>query len=439
MTSFFHSLSNWFSPNQSLSNARSKGNPTQNNPTKKPREDIQNVDVKVVKHTHVVTSQMTDDEMPIDSGVSGDYSTHMTFAKTVEGTVDSNDIASENSDAHGQGIYPNTMTSNTTGPRQSPGFYQSAVVSTPRLQPKTNQFSSPETFNCPTSLRECDPHVQQKVTRRREKEPMKFNGKTDWKDYLGHFNAVAEWNGWTYSELGLQLAISLTDDAREVLGSLTGPEQHDFDTLKDALTRRFSPEGRESQYSLQLMSLTCRPDESVTSYGQTVRRLANRAYPGQTVDEQILVDLYIKGLPNKDMKRHVYLAKPVTLAQAVNYAVTFEAFDSPLAESNKIHKPKASVNAIKANQTPETPDVSKLTNVFEKMTDSVSKLTENVEKLMLRNKSKGCAHSKDNIECYKCHDKGHYAKECPLINSHAKSHQRGNNAQNGGSSRAHLN
>ena len=232
-------------------------------------------------------------------------------------------------------------------------------------------------------------------TIRRDKEPMKFNGRTDWKDYLGHFSAVAHWNGWSYEELGLQLAIGLTDDAREVLSSLPADYQHDYHTLKDALTNRFSPEGRESHYSLQLMNLACGPDESVTSYGQSLRRLASRAYPNQTVDERILVDLYIKGLPNKDMKRHVYLERPISLSQAIHFAVAFEAFDAPLGE--KLAKPRVNVAAVKSQ---EDDQITKLTNLVTKLSDKVDQIQQN------STSQKGT--------CFRCGSVSHYAKNCRM-------------------------
>ena len=34
--------------------------------------------------------------------------------------------------------------------------------------------------------------------RRKQKEPMKYNGRTDFDDYLGHFAAIAHWNNWDY-------------------------------------------------------------------------------------------------------------------------------------------------------------------------------------------------------------------------------------------------
>ena len=100
---------------------------------------------------------------------------------------------------------------------------------------------------------------------------------------MDHFMAVAEWNDRGEREMGLQLAICLTDEARKVLSGLAGDEKYDFETLADALTRRFSPEGRESQFSLQLMSRQCLPGEDVTSYGHAIRRLAAKAYPGHLI------------------------------------------------------------------------------------------------------------------------------------------------------------
>ncbi len=55
---------------------------------------------------------------------------------------------------------------------------------------------------------------------RKHKEHMWFNGKGDWSDYYCHFTAVVDCNEWSDAECGLQLAISLVEDAREVLAGL---------------------------------------------------------------------------------------------------------------------------------------------------------------------------------------------------------------------------
>ena len=284
-----------------------------------------------------------------------------------------------------------------------------------------------------------------KIPVRREKDPMKYNGRTDWGDYLGHFSAVAEWNNWNNTEMGLQLAISLTDEAREVMGSLPKTDQHQYQILIDTLTRRFSPEGRESQYSLELMNRVCSAEEDVASYGHTLRRAANKAYPGQRLDEKILVDLYIKGLPNKDMKRHVYLAKPKTLADAINFAVAYEAFENPNSPNvEKPKKPKPNVCATQAQKNTQNDtsqnDIDKLTQAVAKMSDSMTEMGKQMTKMTnFRNKNSS-ENRKSNVECYKCHQKGHYARECTTeANQNNSSIPENATSANSASNNNHLN
>ena len=48
-----------------------------------------------------------------------------------------------------------------------------------------------------------------------EKDPATFDGgSTELVDYLKHFNRVAEWNGWSYEEKAIQLAMSLKNTAQ---------------------------------------------------------------------------------------------------------------------------------------------------------------------------------------------------------------------------------
>ena len=43
--------------------------------------------------------------------------------------------------------------------------------------------------------------VGENRSQNRRFEPDKFDGKrTEWSDYLQHFETVAEWNGWSYEE-----------------------------------------------------------------------------------------------------------------------------------------------------------------------------------------------------------------------------------------------
>jgi len=274
---------------------------------------------------------------------------------------------------------------------------------------------------------------------RRDREPAKYNGKSDWSDYLKHFNAVSKWNNWTYDEMGLQLAISLTDEAREVLSSLVG-QQYDFHCLVDAMTRKYSPEGKESQFSLQLMNRTCSPNEDVTSYSHAIRRLATKAYPGQLLDDKILVGMFIKGLPTQAMKRHVYLAKPSTLAEAINCAVVYEAFDKPsnTENSDRYRKP-ANAGAYEKiasvqNSTAQNSVVGRQNNdALSTIMATLSTLTKTVDELQksvgssTRPQYQRPANYAGRVECFNCRKMGHYAKDCYQAKRPAQNYGRGRN------------
>ena len=77
--------------------------------------------------------------------------------------------------------------------------------------------------------------------RRKHKEPMKYNGKTDLEDYLGYFAAIAQWNYWDEEEKGMQLACSLIEGARGVLSTIPCHLQYQYVSLVSALRRKYSP------------------------------------------------------------------------------------------------------------------------------------------------------------------------------------------------------
>ena len=274
---------------------------------------------------------------------------------------------------------------------------------------------------------------------RKQKEPMRYNGKGDWDDYLSHFNAVARWNGWSEVECGMQLAISLVDDAREVLSSLPLECRGDYVPLVRALEQRFSPSGRESRYSLELMKRTCMGDEDVTAYGHALRRLATKAYPGRCIDEQVLIDLYIRGLPSTVMKRYVHSQRPQTLSGAINFAVTYESFeDSPVdQDTRKARKPQTQVDIRPVSAVNQTSTGTGSTDNLSQKLDRTVKVLDDVERRLRKMETQGRTSyptdgraqsmsgshrpsGRPNIECFNCRGRGHIARDCPKRDDYVK-------------------
>jgi hypothetical protein len=73
-------------------------------------------------------------------------------------------------------------------------------------------------------------------------------------------------------------------------------------------------------------------------YGYSLRRLAQKAYPTlrYTDIEPTLIDGFLNGLNNQELKKHVQFHHPQTLNQAFAFASEYEAFVGPL---DKVVKP----------------------------------------------------------------------------------------------------
>ncbi|CAC5425327.1 unnamed protein product [Mytilus coruscus] len=93
--------------------------------------------------------------------------------------------------------------------------------------------------------------------------------------------------------------------------------------------QRFCPPERETAYRCEFRDRRRRRDESVSNYGYSLKRLAAHAFPTipLNIRESLIIEQYISGLANPELKRHVQFSHPTTLDRAISLALEFEAFE----------------------------------------------------------------------------------------------------------------
>ncbi|CAC5361832.1 unnamed protein product [Mytilus coruscus] len=167
---------------------------------------------------------------------------------------------------------------------------------------------------------------------RKQKDPDTYDGKhTEWPDYICHFEQVALWSRWSEDEMAAQLTICLRGNAQRALSELSREELFNFNRLKRSLTQRFCPPERETAYRCEFRNRSRRRkgEESVADYGYTLKRLVTHAFPSIPVNirESLIIEQYISGLPNLELKRHVQFCHLTSLDRAISLALEFEAFE----------------------------------------------------------------------------------------------------------------
>lgn len=253
---------------------------------------------------------------------------------------------------------------------------------------------------------------------RKERKPDKYDGKNvEWPDYLRHFEQVALWNRWSDSEKAIQLAMSLRGTAQRIVSELSPKQLSNYDSLKLSLAQRFCPSERKTAHRCEFRARRRLRGETVSDYGYALNRLANRAFPNIPMfsREDLIIDQYISGLGDLEIKKYVQFAHPSTLDKAISLAVEFEAFEG--AHNKVLSKPLyTSTNtqiqtAVRAVQNSSKTSESLVSD--DSVLSELSKTTKEIQSAVNELKSaKNRDSTLSSIRCFTCGKPGHTSRQC---------------------------
>ena len=186
-------------------------------------------------------------------------------------------------------------------------------------------------------------------------KPFKGTAGEDLDDYLSYFHTVGMSNGWSEPQYALNLSISLEDMARQVWVDENGlgPNRLSYTEIVTALRKRFSPEGQEKAYKAHFRMRSKDKNENWMAYGQALRRLSRKAFPGSRPGEQEkhAIEQFLNGL-EPQMKQSLSmlmastslsLSRPIEMQDVITFAYEYELSTGKKAVGNK---PSLDMNAV---------------------------------------------------------------------------------------------
>ncbi|XP_071141135.1 uncharacterized protein [Mytilus edulis] len=239
-------------------------------------------------------------------------------------------------------------------------------------------------------------------------KPATFDGQGSLIDYKSHFDACSRINGWTESEKGLYLAVSLRGQAQGVLGNLPTDKRQDFKELVMSLEERFSPANQTELYRTQLRERRQKASESLPELGQDIRRLANLSYPTAPNDvrETLAKEQFIDGLMSVNMRLRIKQARPTDLNDAIRNAVELEAFNKAEIKQDNGKGYSRAITRDVTNSDASDKTVELLKNMQTALTD----LQQEVRALK---QTRAQYQNHKNRGCFNCGKFGHFKKDCP--------------------------
>ena len=149
--------------------------------------------------------------------------------------------------------------------------------------------------------------------------PESFNRKTDYCDWIDHFENVAAVNAWDDNAKLQWLKVRLTGRAQTALKRLLDATHRSYNETLAALKKQFEPESTRELYAAEFQTRRKGKTESWADFAEDLRRLADRAHADleEAAREKLSLTRYLDQIADPQVSFGVKQSRPRNLDEAV--------------------------------------------------------------------------------------------------------------------------
>ena len=154
-----------------------------------------------------------------------------------------------------------------------------------------------------------------------------YSGESDVEQFLTQFKMAAKLGQWPEDQQGAILATLLQGNTRRLLPTDPSASVPTFNELNCQLRARFGTEAEPSYFVTLLNTRVRREKEGLNELKLAIIELSEKAYPDVKIESKrvLVIEPFVRALTDPEQRKAVRMARPKSIDEAVQAAVTFES------------------------------------------------------------------------------------------------------------------